>query len=175
MLAMRVISPPPAESVPVVVAAHDLSGGTPLSADDLRIARMPPALAPHGSLSVASGAIGEVVAAPMRTGEALTDRRVVGRALIAGYGPGLVAAPVRIQDADVVSLLQAGDSIDLYAATAAQRPANLIAASAQVVMLPRVAADSQSGALIVLAVPSATAARIAAASATSPISVTLHD
>jgi Flp pilus assembly protein CpaB len=174
MLVVRVVSPPPPESVPVVVTAHDVSGGTTLKPGDVRIARMPPALVPSGSLSAPSDAVGEALAAPMRAGEALTDRRVLGRSLVAGYAPGLVGAPVRISDPDVVSLLQAGDSIDLYAATAARRPASLIAASARVVMLPRVAADSQRGGLVVLAVPSSTAARIAAAGAISPISVTLH-
>jgi Flp pilus assembly protein CpaB len=170
----HIASPPPAESVPVVVAAHDLTGGTAVGSGDVRIERMPTSLAPRGSFSATSTVIGRTVAAPMRTGESLTDRRLLGRALIAGYAPGLVAAPVRIQDSDVVSLLQAGDFIDVYAASSARGPASLIASAAPVVLLPHVSTDSQSGALVVLAVTPADAARIAAASATSPLSVTLR-
>ena len=38
----------------------------------------------------------------MREGEPLTDRRLVGRALVVGY-PGDVAVPVRIQDAQALT------------------------------------------------------------------------
>lgn len=174
LLLVRVISPPPAESVPVVVAAHDLSGGTTVGADDVRIARMAPALAPHGAFTQTTTVLGSTVAAPMRAGEALTDRRVLGKSLVAGYAPGLVAAPVRIQDPDVVTLLHAGDSIDVYVASTAQGPATRIASAVRVVMLPRVADDGRSGALVVLAVTPVDAAEIAAASATAPLSVTLR-
>lgn len=170
----RIAAPPAPDSVAVVVAAHDLTGGTVVGSDDVRIQRMPPALAPGGSFSSTSVLIGSTVAAPMRAGETVTDRRVLGRPLIDGYAAGLVAAPVRIQDSDVVSLLHAGDSIDVYAASSASRPATLLTSAAPVVMLPHLAADSQSGALIVLAVTPADAAKIAAASATSPLSVTLR-
>jgi Flp pilus assembly protein CpaB len=174
LLVARVASPPPAESVPVVVAAHDVSGGADLAPYDVRVAQMPPGLVPHGAFLSTSRVIGSRVAAPLRAGEALTDRRVLGRSLIAGYAAGLVAAPVRIQDPDVVRLLRPGDSIDVYAATSSRGPARLVAGSAPVVMLPQVDLDSQTGALVVLAVTPATAASLAAASATSPLSVTLR-
>lgn len=174
LLLARISSPPPAESVPVVVAAHDLSGGTVLRSDDVRVAAVPAALAPDGAFGAANELLGSAVAAPMRAGEALTDRRVLGPSLVLGYAPGLVAAPVRIQDSDVVSLLHAGDSIDVYAAAAADRPATRIASAVPVVMLPRLAGDSQNGALIVLAVTPVDAAELAAASATAPLSVTLR-
>jgi Flp pilus assembly protein CpaB len=173
-LVVRAGSAPPAESVPVIVAAHDVSGGTALGAADVRVARMPRALVPGGAFRAARRVVGSTVAAPMRAGEALTDRRVLGRSLIAGFGAALVAAPVRVQDADAVGLLRVGDSIDVYAASTAQAPASLVASAAAVVLLPRVSTDTRSGALVVLAVTPATAARLAAASATSPLSVTLR-
>lgn len=174
LLLARVVSPPPAESVPVVVAAHDLSGGTTIGADDVRISRLPPGLAPRGVFAATNAVLGSTVAAPMRAGEALTDRRLLGKSLVAGYAPGLVAAPVRIQDPDVVTLLHAGDSIDVYAASSQAGPATRIASGVRVVMLPRAADDGQSGALVVLAVTPDDAAQIAAASATAPLSVTLR-
>lgn len=170
----RVVAPPPAESVAVVVAAHDLTGGTAIGVDDVRTARMPTGLAPSGAFTAPDRVIGSMVAAPMRAGEPLTDRRLLGPSLVAGYAPGLVAAPVRIQDADVVALLRAGDSIDLYAASSVRGPAARIATAAPVVLLPRLTSDNQAGALIVLAVTPRVAAGIAAASATEPLSVTLR-
>jgi Flp pilus assembly protein CpaB len=174
LLMARVMSPPPAETVPVVVATHDVNGGAAIAPEDVRVARMPPALVPHGAFLSTSRVVGSTVAAPLRAGEPLTDRRVLGRSLIAGYAAGLVAAPVRIQDSDVVRLLRPGDSIDVYAATSSRGPASLIAGSAPVVMLPQVDPASQTGALVVLAVTPLTAARLAAASATSPLSLTLR-
>lgn len=170
----RVVAPLPAESVPVVVAAHDLTGGTAIGGGDVRTAHMPPALVPSGVFTAPDGVIGSMVAAPMRAGEPLTDRRLLGPSLMAGYAPSLVAAPVRIQDGDVVALLRAGDSIDLYAASSVPGPAARIATAAPVVLLPRLTSDSQAGALIVLAVTPRVAAGIAAASATEPLSVTLR-
>ncbi len=52
----------------------------------------------------------------MRAGETITDVRLVGPALLAGYGDQLVAAPVRIADAGSAALLQPGDVIDVLAA-----------------------------------------------------------
>jgi Flp pilus assembly protein CpaB len=170
----RIVSPSPAASVPIVVAAHDLISGVELTATDVRVARVPPQLAPSNSYAAADTVLGDVVAAPMRAGEPMTDRRLLGRSLIAGYGPGMVAAPVRIQDSDVAALLHTGSSIDLYAATSTQGPADLVVGAAPVVLVPRIAADSQTGALVVLAVTPADAARLAAASATAPLSVTLR-
>lgn len=135
---------------------------------------MPPSLAPAGAFATTSAVIGSTVAGPLRAGEMLTDRRVLGTALLAGYAPGLVAAPVRIQDAEVVTLLHAGDTIDVYAASAAQGPATQIASAVPVLMLPRAVDNGASGALIVLAVTPTDAAELAAASATAPLSVTLR-
>ncbi len=170
----RIAAPAPADSVPVVVAAHDLNGGVKLTPGDVGVETLPTGLAPSSSYSTAHEVIGAVLAAPMRAGEPLTDRRLLGRPLIAGYGAGLVAAPVRIQDSDVVALLETGSSIDVYAASSAQGPATLVASAAPVVMVPRVAADGQTGALVVLAVSPDDAARLAAASATAPLTVTLR-
>jgi hypothetical protein len=49
----------------------------------------------------------------MRKGEPLTDARVLGDALLQGYGPGTVAAPIRIADPAAAHLLHPGDRIDV--------------------------------------------------------------
>lgn len=170
----RIVAPAQPELRSVVVAARDLTGGTVIDAKDVRMVQMPPDLVPAGAYTVRATALGESVAAPMRAGEPLTDRRVLGKALISGYPPGTVASPVRIEDADVVALLRPGDRIDLYASTGSQSLAERVVTNAVVVMLPPTGENSSSGALIVVAVTEVEAAVIAQASATSVLSVSLR-
>ena len=141
---------------------------------DVRTVEMPPAVVPEGAFRATAAAVGASVAAPMRAGEPLTDRRVLGDSLIAGYPAGSVAVPVRIEDAEVVALLRPGDHIDLYASIGDQGSATRIVTDAIVVMLPEVTDDRGTGALIVLAVDEVEAAKVAHASATGVLTVSLR-
>ncbi|MFF7470735.1 hypothetical protein [Streptomyces sp. NPDC008092] len=88
----------------------------------------------------------------------------------------LVTAPVRIADAATVRLLRPGDRVDVIAAgdPAAGGEARVIARGVRVTRLPEPAdAAAESGALIVLAVPRDTAARLVGASTTARLAVTL--
>ncbi len=170
---LETMTPAEPASRPVVVAAHDLSAGLVLSAADMRVVRMPPDLVPDGSSSSGSPVVGHVLAGPLRAGEALTDQRIVGRSLLAGYPPGLVGAPIRIHDAAVVELLEVGERIDVYAARHATSYADRVVSGVRVVTLPRPADDNEEGALIVLAVTRDQAAALAQASALAPLSLTL--
>ncbi|MFB6933415.1 hypothetical protein PGH47_18165 [Streptomyces sp. HUAS 31] len=87
-----------------------------------------------------------------------------------------VSAPVRIADGATVRLLRPGDRVDVIAAqeTAAGGDARVVARGARVTKVPEpVDAAVESGALVVLSVPRATAARLAGASATARLAVTL--
>jgi Flp pilus assembly protein CpaB len=91
-----------------------------------------------------------------------------------------VTAPVRIADAATVRLLRPGDRVDVIAAEdpATGRPSRILARRARVAQVPQpaVGADPAAGgggALVALAVPPATAARLAGASATARLAVTL--
>lgn len=170
---VETLTPPSPDLRPVVVASHDLTAGTRLSSADLRVVGMPPGLVPTGSSGSGAPLVDQVVAAPVHAGEALTDRRVLGRSLLAGYPRGSVAAPVRIRDAAVVALLKVGDRIDVYAARRDRSYADRVLSRAQVVTLPRPADSSEEGALVVLAVTTTQAAALAQASATAPLSLTL--
>ncbi|GGV80602.1 hypothetical protein [Streptomyces massasporeus] len=89
---------------------------------------------------------------------------------------GSVTAPVRISDAATVRLLRPGDRVDVIAAegTVPGGDARVVARGARVTKVPEPVADaSDSGALVVLSVPRATAARLAGASATGRLAVTL--
>ncbi|MGW0862240.1 hypothetical protein [Streptomyces sp. NPDC002611] len=89
---------------------------------------------------------------------------------------GPVTAPIRIADAATVRLLRPGDRVDVIAAegTAPGGDARVIARGARVTKVPEpVEGATDSGALVVLSVPRATAARLAGASATARLAVTL--
>lgn len=95
--------------------------------------------------------------------------------MVAGYAEGLVAAPVRIHDSEVVALLRVGDRIDLYAAAADNGDAaQRVVDEAPVVTLPPIGDDGREGALVVLAVTPDDAARLAQASALAQLSLTLR-
>ncbi|MFC9065884.1 hypothetical protein [Streptomyces harbinensis] len=92
----------------------------------------------------------------------------------------LVAAPVRIADAEVVRLLAPGDVVDVLAADpGAAEPARVVARRAEVADIPgRDEAPREpgllaptEGALLVLTVPRATAAELAGAAAGSLLAV----
>ncbi|MET9733176.1 hypothetical protein ABZZ79_21775 [Streptomyces sp. NPDC006458] len=87
-----------------------------------------------------------------------------------------VTAPVRIADGATVRLLRPGDRVDVIAAqeTATGGEAEVIARGALVTKVPEPLAETaDTGALVVLSVPRATAARLAGASAMARLAVTL--
>ncbi|MGK5694190.1 hypothetical protein ACSNOJ_15020 [Streptomyces sp. URMC 128] len=105
-------------------------------------------------------------AAPVSGGQPVRTRRAVGA----------VTAPVRIADAATVRLLRPGDRVDVIAAaeTMPGGDARVIARGARVTKVPEPLEDaSGAGALVVLSVPRATAARLAGASTTARLAVTL--
>ncbi len=180
----------------VLVAAHDLQAGRRLTDQDVRAARLPTVAVPAHALTPGMPVNGRAPAGPVRSGEALTDVRLLGPALLDELsrqdGRALVAAPVRIADAAAVGLLQAGDTVDVLAAgsspgesgpvadadspgVGAAGPARIVAAGARVLAVPPAeTTDPTGGALVVVAVPSATAADVASAAGTSRLSVTVH-
>ncbi|MEU9475442.1 hypothetical protein [Streptomyces sp. NPDC048191] len=87
-----------------------------------------------------------------------------------------VTAPVRIADAATVRLLRPGDRVDVIAAEdpSAGGVARVLARGARVTRVPEpLEGGAESGALVVLSVPRATAARLVGASATARLAVTL--
>jgi Flp pilus assembly protein CpaB len=183
VLALR---PPPstvdphagASAIAVVVAAADLPAGRTLTAADLARVDLPAAAAPAGAVSTPGELTGRVLAAPLRSGEAVTDVRLVGAGLWAAVPDGQVAAPVRLADLAVATLLRAGDRVDVLAATGdGDAPSvEVVAAGALVLTAPAAPGDGPAApdtGLLVLAVPPDTAERLAAAAAGATLTVTL--
>ena len=168
----------PQPRAPVAVAARDLPPGTVLAVADLRLAAYSPGLVPSGASSRATGLTGRVLASGLRAGEPVTDVRLVGGGLTRLLAPGQVAAPVRPEDLAVTALISAGDRVDVLASSPGADQADVVAERALVLATPRAgtgsaAADSDSAGLLLLAVDSGTAARLAAAAADDTLTVTL--
>lgn len=88
----------------------------------------------------------------------------------------MVTAPVRIADAATVLLVRPGDRVDVIAAETAATggEARVVARGVRVKKVPEpLEGAAESGALVVLSVPRATAARLAGASSTARLAVTL--
>jgi Flp pilus assembly protein CpaB len=132
-----------------------------------------------------SPAVGRVLAGPMRRGEVLTDVRLVGGGLLEGYGPGIVATPVRVADGGTVRLVRPGDQVDVLAAGVTEADpatelipgmeagpkqttqARLIVSAVHVIAVPRESAETRAaGGLIVLATNRLQAAALVGATGT---------
>ncbi|MGH3330730.1 MAG: SAF domain-containing protein [Nocardioidaceae bacterium] len=174
---LQAASAPPPPTTTVLTASRDLPGGTVLSASDLARTEFTPASVPSGALPSVAEAVGRTTAAPVRSGEPVTDVRLVSGSLLDGY-PGLVATPVRIGDPGAVALLRIGDRVDVLAADPQGRSeATLVAYDAPVIALPRQpeqVSTTATGGLVVLAISEATARAVAAAGVSQYLSVVIR-
>jgi hypothetical protein len=109
---------------------------------------------------------------PVTAADGTRERRAAGR--------DTVIAPVRIADAATVRLLRPGDRVDVIAAEdpAAGGAVRVVARGARVAKVPEpvdgpAGYAAGGGALVALRVPRSTAARLAGASATARLAVTL--
>lgn len=184
--AVRATAAPVVATTPVVVAARDLPGGVPLTADDLVVHASPEDGVTSGTTARADDLVGRTLASPVRRGEPVTDVRVVAEGLLAGY-PARVALPVRIADPAAVGLLRVGDRVDVVATDPANGRAEVATTAAPVVALPgsgregaggaagAVDTPLAGGALVVLAVPRGTAVALAGRATTHVLSVLLSE
>jgi pilus assembly protein CpaB len=176
-LALHAAEPEPDPTVPVVAAAGELRGGATLTTDDLKLVDLPPDVVPDGAVESIEAAVGRILAGPVRTSEPLTDVRLVGPGLFAGWGDDLVAAPVRVADPGLVALVRPGDHIDLYATPATGvGAAAVIAAQVPVLAIPETSADAMlaEGALLLVGTSAPQAAALAEAAVTARVSAVLR-
>ena len=167
---LTALSPGPPGMTTILAAAHDLPGGAPVTSDDLVSTALPKQAVPAGTFRTRTPLEGRILAGPVRAGEPLTDARLVAPGLVRQLPVDTVAYPVRIDDADVVSLLRTGDHVDLVAAGSAT--STTVARSAPVIGLPS-PVDAARGALLILAIPRTTAATIAEASVNNRLTIAI--
>jgi Flp pilus assembly protein CpaB len=171
--ALAAVSPEPPPTVAVLAAARDLPGGAVPTSGDVRTLHLPAELLPSGVLRPGADLTKRVLAAPVRSGEPLTDARFLSPATL---GPGLVAYPLRLDDADIAALLRVGDQIALYGAgSTGAASAKLLADGVRVIALPntRASPTSTPGALVVVATTPETAAQLAQATTNSRVTIAL--
>lgn len=161
LIGLRTTLGPAPATVQVPVAAHDLAAGDRLAAQDVSMVAWPASLAPAG---LTGSRIDQVLAAPVRRGEAITDVRLVGSELAAAH-PELSVVPLRLPDPAVVELLRVGDRIDLSAVAPETGEVDALAEDVLVLAIPPLgAADSSlTGRLIVAGVAPDRAPSVAAA------------
>jgi Flp pilus assembly protein CpaB len=182
--ALSALRPAPPPTQTVAVAAHDLSSGTRLAADDVRTAELPPGAVPDGTYLPAEVPLGRLVAAPVRRGEPLTDARVVGPGLAAGLPGGQVLTSVPVATATTL-LVRPGDAVDVVAGQAGghgttdaraagdagyRGTAAVVAAGATVVAVPKAGSGSQDRTLV-LAVDETAALGLVQAALVTPLQV----
>jgi pilus assembly protein CpaB len=181
VLAVRPAAAQSDSGSPVIVSARDIAAGSVLRPVDIRVARLPASARPAGALSTIESADGRILAGAARSGEPLTDARLVGRA--AGIlGPDdsqRSIVPVRLADAGVAILLHPGERVDVVT-TAAGGSRQLLAEMAEVVTVVTRDAEAargvgrDEGSLVLLELPSDSAAQVAAVSLDRPVTVTLR-
>lgn len=185
------LRPAAANTEPVLVAIRDLAPGTRPGPADVEVRLWPVGLAAVGALIDPSQLSDRPLATALSAGDPVTPTRFVSPALIAAYGAGMVATPVRLADAGTAALLREGDLVDVLAAMPAAAgsgtttSATVVASAVRVVLTgasPSVRNDqgslgdsaTSSGSLVVLATTPAVAAALAGAAVTSRLSVVLR-
>lgn len=150
--ALHVLAPPAPTTVRVRVAAADVAAGSVLRTEDLAWVDFAEGSIPDG---LSPAPVGRTTTGPVRRGEPITDARLVAPDLMAGHGDR-IAVPVRLPDPAAVTLLRAGDTVDLLAADPASGRAVTVARAALVVTIPRAeeaaATQGQAGRVVVMAI-----------------------
>lgn len=177
-VALLVRGHPAGDQVQVVATARDLSPGTVLRPDDLRLTPLSAGAVPAGALRRVDEATGHTLAGPARAGEPVTDVRILGPRLVAAAAgvPDARVVPIRLADPQVADLLREGDRVDVLTVAGEQSPdARVLAASATVVLLsPKDSGRNPRERVVMLALPATAATTVAAASLSSALAVTFH-
>lgn len=176
-LALAVRPDPDTDRVAVVTVTRDLAPGAVLTATDLQLSAVAAPTVPDGSLRSLDDAVGHTLASPARTGEALTDVRLLGSPLAtAAAGPDARVVPLRIADTEVAGLLRVGDRVDILTVdTERGTDPRLLASGAAVVLVsPGESGRAAREPVVLVALPADVATTVAAAALGSALTVTLH-
>ena len=170
---------PDGERVAVVVAAHDLSPGAALSADDLLLEKRLIPTIPDGAQSEIDTVVGSTLAGPARRGEVLTDVRLLGRRLAeSAAGPGARIVPVHPVDSALTDLVRPGDVVDVVASSdsGSESKPHVVATDAIVVLVSakQKAQAAANDRVVLVALPAASAIAVAGAALVQTVTLTLH-
>lgn len=164
------------DGAPVVVARRDLAPGTELDASTVTVRTLPPGAIPDGAATTVEEVSGRLLAAPLRRGEPVTDVRLAGPELARAMSaePGAVSVPLQLADPEIAALLHPGATVNVVTLGAQQDQPLVLARDATVLtVLPPGNDRSERGQLVLLALGPDAATRVAAASLSRPITVTV--
>nr|WP_281372913.1 SAF domain-containing protein [Kineococcus aurantiacus] len=164
-----------------MVAVRDLPTGAVLTASDVQRAERDAGTLPAGLLGPGE-AVGAVLASPVRRGEVLTDARTTAGPLLTGQPAGTVATTVDVGDPALLPSLAPGTRVDVLArtqdpVTGAATGADRVAADVVVLRVPTptggglLGGPGAAATSVLVAVDAATAARLAAASGQTVLTV----
>lgn len=172
---------PRADHTEVVVTARDLSPGTELTGNDVRLVTQRASTIPDGSHTDVASVVGATLAGPARRGEVVTDVRLLGPRLTeTAAGPDARIVPLPLADASLVDLVRPGDIVDIVAAPASadsRESARLLATDAVVVLASAKGASATAGGggrVVLVALPAHAAKTVASAALVQSITLTLH-
>ena len=174
---LTVMHPAPPPTEPVVVAARDLAPGTRLTAADLHVIELPPEALPAGAPTSTADLIGRVLVVELPSRAVVLPGTTLG---VRRAKAGEVLVPFRLSDPAVATLLRVGDVVNIVGQST-DGQARTIATGARVSALmtdtteagPLGAGASSEPGIIVVATDPAAAERVAAASSSEGLSVTL--
>ncbi|OBG17469.1 flagellar biosynthesis protein FlgA [Mycolicibacterium celeriflavum] len=170
---------PDDERVDAVVAARDLSPGSELTVDDVRLETLSAATIPDGLQTDITAVVGATLAGPARRGEAITDVRMLSPRLAeATVGPTARIVPLSLEETAVLDLIRPGDVVDVLAAgpESDARP-KVVATDAVVVLVSEKPTGVGGGAtdrVVLVALPAHAANDVAAATLVQAVALTLH-
>jgi len=176
-------SDPAGDVAGVVVAAHDLTPGSALTVDDVRIEKRLATTIPDGSQANLGAVVGSTLASPTRRGEVLTDVRLLGSRLAESTaGPGARIVPLRLADSALIDLVRVGDVVDILAAPAtdaradSQAVTKVVATDAVVVLVSAKGKvrDADSERVVLVALPARVANAVAGSALGQAVTLTLH-
>ncbi len=169
--------------VPVVVATRDLSPGTELGAGEVVLRGLPAQAVPDGAARATTTVLGRTLAAPVRRGEPLTDVRLAGPDLARAVSadPAAISVPLRLPDPAIAALLHPGAVVDVVTVGERSDEPVVLARGARVLAVLEPARAQRAGSttavegrLVLVALDAAAATRVAAASLTQSLTVTVR-
>lgn len=162
----------------VVVAARDLTPGTVLEASEVALRALPAQLVPDGTARTPTAVLGRTLAAPVRRGEPLTDVRLTGSELARTVtpNPDTVSVPLRLADPAVAALLHPGATVDVVTIGERRDEPVVLARGARVLAVLEAGnrTGEHEGRLVLVALDPVAATRVAAASISQTLTVTVH-
>ncbi|MEJ5927573.1 SAF domain-containing protein [Corynebacterium sp. H128] len=156
-----------------VVARTDIRPGTILTAEHIQTAAFPNTLRVANPVPTTEDAIGKVAAAPLTSGDILTERSILGTELARAFtGTGSSLVPVRLADPAAAELAVRGAQVSIVTQTDTGA-SQVIAENARVVFGTAKASDSTEAGTVLLAMAEAQAQQVAAAALSQPMTIVM--